>query len=185
MPSSFCNLTAKWGALREGGVGALREIKKDYNRSMTPIKPNKKPKRTFALYLLILASLIIAWFGVLRVQQTIANIELINALDMNARNPFWIGSGIFYALAGISAAMALFFRRWWAPWYAPTAYFLVSLLYWIEHLLLTQSPAAKGNIPFGILLNVFLFFFALVTLAQPKQLRFFNVTLNNPFTKKG
>lgn len=152
---------------------------------MTPSKPNKKPKRTFALYLLILASLIIAWSGVLRVQQTLANIPLIEVIKLQSRVPFLIASGIAYTLLGLSAALALFFRWRWAPWYAPLAWFFTSLLYWIENLLLTQSPAASVNIPFKIMLNIFLFLAALFILALPKQQRFYNTSLHNPFKKKG
>lgn len=152
---------------------------------MTPPKPTQKPKRSFALYLLILASLLIAWFGVLRVQQTLTNTRLINAVDLQAYTPFLIASGIAYALLGLSAALALFLRWAWAPWVAPLVWFLTTLLYWIEHLLLTQSPAASVNIAFEIFLDVFMFLAALFILALPKQQRFFNVTLTHPFKKKG
>lgn len=152
---------------------------------MTPSKPNKKPKRTFALYLLILASLLIAWSGGLRVYETLTNTMLINAIDLNAYTPFLVASGIVYGLLGLSAALALFLRWGRAPWAAPLAWFLTSLLYWIEHVLLTQSPAASASIPFKIFFNIFLFLAGLSALALPKQQRFFNVTLNNPFKKKG
>ncbi len=67
---------------------------------MTSSKPDKKPKRSFALYLLILASLLIAWFGVLRVQQTLTNTILINAINLQAYTPFLVASGIAYVPPG-------------------------------------------------------------------------------------
>jgi len=146
---------------------------------------SNKPKRTFALYLLIFASLIIAWSGALRVQQTLTNTRLIDAIDLHAYTPFLVTSGIACTLLGLSAALSLFLRWNRAPWVAPLAWFLTSLLYWIEHLLLTRSPAASASIPFKIIFNVFLFMAALFTLALPKQQRFFNVNLTNPFKKKG
>jgi len=152
---------------------------------MTPPTPTKTPKRSFALYLLILASLLIAWFGVLRVQQTLTNTILINAINLQAYTPFLIASGIAYVLLGLSAALSLFLRWSKAPWAAPLVWFLTSLLYWIEHLLLIQSPAARISIPFVILFDAFLFLAALFVLALPKQQRFFNVTITNPFKKKG
>ena len=146
---------------------------------------SKKNKRTFGLYILIIASLLIAWSGGLRVYKTFANAKLINAIDLQAYTPFLVASGIAYGLLGLSAALALFLRWQWAPWYAPLAWFLTTLLYWVEHLLLTLSPAANVNIPFEILLDVFMFLAALFILTLPRQQRFFNVTLNNPFNKKG
>ncbi|MDX9864644.1 MAG: hypothetical protein RBT34_07565 [Anaerolineaceae bacterium] len=118
-------------------------------------------------------------------QQTLTNTRLINAVDLQAYTPFLIASGIAYALLGLSAALALFLRWAWAPWVAPLVWFLTTLLYWIEHLLLTQSPAASVNIAFEIFLDVFMFLAALFILALPKQQRFFNVTLTHPFKKKG
>ncbi len=88
-------------------------------------------------------------------------------------------------LLGLSAALSLFLRWSRAPWAAPLAWFLTSLLYWIEHLLLTQSPAASVSIPFEILFNTFLFLAALFVLALPKQQRFLQCNLTNPFKKKG
>ena len=152
---------------------------------MTPTKPTQKPKRSLALYLLILASLFITWSGGLRVQQTLANTRLIDAIDLHAYTPFLVASGIAYVLFGLSAALSLFLRWNRAPWAAPLAWFLTSLLYWIEPLFLTQSPAASVNIPFKAILNAFLFLAALFILALPKQQRFFNIKLKNPFVKKG
>ncbi len=152
---------------------------------MTPFIPNKKPKRSFALYLLILASLLIAWFGGLRVYETLTSTILINAINLQAYTPFLVASGIAYCLLGLSAALTLFLRWGWAPWAAPLAWFLTSLLFWIEHLLLTQSPAASAGIPFKIIFNIFLFLAALFTLALPKQQRFFNYHLTHPFKIKG
>jgi hypothetical protein len=159
--------------------------KKDYNKTMTPIQSGKKNKRTFALYMLIIASLLIAWSGGLRVYETLTNTKLINAIDLQAYTPFLVASGIAYCLLGLSTALALFLPWQWAPWYAPLAWFLATMLYWIEDLFLTQSPAASVNILFEIFLDVFMFLAALFILALPKQQRFFNVTLNNPFKKKG
>jgi len=151
---------------------------------MTPSKPNKKPKRTFALYLLIFASLVIAWFGILRVQQTLDNTRLLEALGLLDRLPFLLASGIAYTLLGLGAALALLLRWHWAPWAAPLAWYLTCILYWIDNLLLSRSTAAGSNVPFMITANILLFVSALGLLALPKQQRYFNVSLHNPFAKE-
>jgi uncharacterized membrane protein (DUF2068 family) len=144
-----------------------------------------KPQRSFALWLLILGGLIISWFGWLRLQQTLAGRELIQALSLQNHTAFLVGSGAAYGLLGLSAALALWLRWKWAPWYYPLAFFAASLLYWVEHTLLVVSPAAQANLPFEIGMNALLFLITLVFLAHPKQMCYFGTTLVNPFARKG
>jgi hypothetical protein len=145
----------------------------------------KKAKRSSSLWLLILGGLLVSWFGWLRVQQTLVNFKLIGALGLQPRLPFLLASGVVYGLLGLSAALSLAFYWRWAYWYYPLAFFLVSLLYWIEHALLGVSPAGQVSLPFRMGFNLFLFAAVLVFLAQPKNLRAFHVDLVNPFRRKG
>ena len=152
---------------------------------MKAARRTKKAKRSSALWLLILGGLLISWFGWLRVMQTLMYLKLINALGLSNRFPFLLASGVVYGLLGLSAALALAFYWRWAYWYYPLAFFLASLLYWIEHGLLAVSPASQFSLPFRMGLNLFLFAAVLIFLAQTKNLRAFHVDLVNPFERKG
>lgn len=152
---------------------------------MNPPPLHRLPKRSFVLYLLVLQGLTVAWFGGLRIQQTLTYASLIQALDLGMYLSFLLFSGISYTLLGLSAALAAWLRWKWTPWYYPVAVLLTSLLYWAERTLLTRSAAGSVNWPFAMVMNLFLFFATLVFLAHPKNQLYFHFRLVNPFSRKG
>jgi hypothetical protein len=69
---------------------------------------------------------------------------------------FWylLFAGMIWGLVGIPVIIGLILRAGWMKKLLPIVGLIYPLFYWLERLLLWQSPVARSNWPFMLLLTV-------------------------------
>lgn len=109
---------------------------------------NKKPKRPFLILLVCLVYAGLVVFGWVRVQQAVQNWSLETSL-LGQFFPFYsVVSGAAWGLAGAPAIASLWLRLRWARPAAWTAAIFYPLTFWLEKVLVLQSPTKFTNWPF-------------------------------------
>ncbi len=109
---------------------------------------HKKPKRPFLILLLCLVYAGWVVFGWIRVQQAVQNWSLETSL-LGQFFPFYsVVSGVAWGLAGAPAIAGLWMRLKWARPAAWAAAIFYPLTFWVEKILVLQSPTKLTNWPF-------------------------------------
>ena len=113
-----------------------------------PVKSNKKPKRPFLVLLMCLVFAGLVVFGWIRVQQAAQNWSLEALLLGQSMPVYSVISGAAWGLAGAFPAAGLWMRLKWAVPAAWTAALFYTITFWLEKVLVLQSPTKLTNWPF-------------------------------------
>ena len=125
----------------------------------------RQPKRPFLLKLLILGFLIISGLGWARLYEVIRLWDIFGAYSAENLLIYIAVSGGLLGLIGLCAAAGLLSRCRWAPNAARACAILCSGWYWLDRLLLAESPTADTNLPFVAALNFLVLIFTFIVLS--------------------
>jgi hypothetical protein len=125
-------------------------------------------KRPFFVTALIALVLTFTGMQILRVWTAAASWQFLNSLPLNISPAYFVVSGLFWSLAGITLAWALWRRKAWAPWGARISALGFALAYWADRLFLQTKGPQSINEPFDLLLTVLLLAFVFAALALPQ-----------------
>jgi hypothetical protein len=129
-----------------------------------PLVSDKKPKRPFLILLLCLVYAGLVVFGWIRVQQAVQNWSL-EATLLGQFFPFYsVVSGAAWGLAGALAVAGLWMRLGWGMPAAWAAAIFYPLTFWLEKVLVLQSPTKLTNWPFEAGVTIAWLLFVALTL---------------------
>jgi hypothetical protein len=112
-------------------------------------------KRPFILWVLILVFAGLAVFGWIRAEQAVQNWSLEAALLSQFLPIYSIISGTAWGLAGMLATAGLWLRLRWAVLAAWAAALFYPITFWLEKVLVLQSPTRLTNWPFEAGVSIF------------------------------
>lgn len=109
-----------------------------------------KPRRTFLLYLLVIAWLALAWFGGLRLYSAMAHFSTLSGYLSDAMLVYIAVGGAVWALAGLAAGVTLWLGLRLGVRLSKLISAVCFIWYWLDFLLLTRTSPVPGNLPFMI-----------------------------------
>jgi hypothetical protein len=133
----------------------------------------KRQKRSLGLALLVLGLLVVSGYGWLRFEQAVLYWDLIANLDLPVGSIYFALAGFAWGAGGLVLAVALWFRRDWAPRWTRIGMAVIAASYWIERLWLYRSAESRYNLVFALVLSAFALGLGFLILALPAQKRFF------------
>jgi hypothetical protein len=148
---------------------ALNNSKLSTVRRSLRFSPRRVPAgagghRDFWVSALAVIFFLLAAAGWLRVQQTIEHWDLL------AEWGIWPGplynalSGVAWGAVGLPAAWGLWFRQKWAPRFIWIAALFYPAIFWLDRLLIAQSPEARTGWPFWLVATLLWLGYILVVL---------------------
>ncbi len=141
-------------------------------------KKNKQPL-ILGVISLVFAGLVV--FGWIRVQQAVQNWSLETNLLGQLFPYYSVISGAAWGLAGAPAMAALWMRLRWARPVAWAAAIFYPLTFWIEKVLVLQSPTKLTNWPFDAGVSIAWLLFVALGLNLNSSRKF----LKKPFVPQG
>ena len=128
--------------------------------------------RTWLLRLLVLGYLVVAWFGWVRLYAMIANGNVLGQYLSQGMQVYIAVSGAVLGLAGLIAALAVWFGMPFASRVSRSAALGCFIWFWFDYLFLTQSPLSRTNLPFALTFTLFALIFAWVVPVLPGEKSF-------------
>ena len=142
---------------------------------MESLKNNRPPRgkrRPFEVYLLVLGALAFSGFGWLRLQQAVVYWAWIKPPSFPFSAWYVAAGGAAWGVAGLAAAVGLWFRLRRAAQFARLAAVFYALTYWLDRLLFTRSQSAWANWVFALSLTIAGLFFVFGALEMERQKRY-------------
>jgi hypothetical protein len=136
----------------------------------------KRPLSVTALLVLVLT---FTGMQILRVWSALASWQYLNSLPLSVSPAYIVVSGLFWGLAGITLAWALWRRKAWAPWGARIVALVFALAYWADRLFLQAKGPQSGNEPFDLLLTALLLAVVFAALPLPRTRAYWRSAENN------
>ena len=133
---------------------------------------NKPLKRPFLIVLLCLVFAAGVVFGWIRAEQAVQNWKLEADLVGSWMPIYSVTSGALWGLAGAPAIAGLWRRLWWARRAAWAAAFFYPLSFWLEKVLVLQSPERLTNWPFDAGATLFWLIFVALALRLKSSRQF-------------
>jgi hypothetical protein len=133
---------------------------------------NKKPKRPFSVTVLGFGVLISVLLQLTRMVSGIIQSQLITRLPLSISPVYFIITGLVWAVVGLINIYSTWLGKSWAAgvvWWSTVGY---SLYYWLDELLVKQSPLRTTNWPFLITLNLLILVITYGFFRLPKVDRF-------------
>jgi hypothetical protein len=143
----------------------------DPSKTDPAARPHPRQGPSFWLWVLVLAMLGMALWGVLRLQQAVFYRQILAQLPVGVG--YVAATGAFFALAGLLAAASILLRAWWAPWLARGAALLYAGWYWVDVLTFSRSGTALTNWPFSLGATIVGLLFVFGLLARERERRYF------------
>lgn len=114
---------------------------------------DEKKKRPFLLKLIVFSLVIIAVMGWLRVYQSFYQWDTL--LQFGVRPGPWYSllSGGLIGIVATFGAVCLWMRLTWSQKYVQVSLLVLSLGWWLDYLIFSQSSIAFYNLPFRIFAN--------------------------------
>jgi hypothetical protein len=127
----------------------------------------QKSKRSLFLTALFVAFLIQSWMGWLRLFASLNQWGLLTSYGAHPGPLYLAISGGAWGMAGLAAALGLWFRWRWAAWAVRVIVIVSSAWYWVDRIVLGVSPERLTNTPFAAVINLLaiLFTFAVLSIS--------------------
>jgi hypothetical protein len=122
---------------------------------MSAVEPKKKRRRRpFLQWILILGFLLAGVYGWLRFQQSLILWDTLILIEVWPGPVYLAISGAVWAMITTAIGFGMLLRQFWAWHAARYAVVFLAAWFWVDRLALTQSEAARTNLPFMALLTV-------------------------------
>ncbi|MDO9088198.1 MAG: hypothetical protein Q7U53_18470 [Anaerolineaceae bacterium] len=112
-----------------------------------------KKKRPFFLKLIVFSQVIIAVMGWLRVYQSLYQWDTLLQFEVRPGPWYSLLSGGLIGVLLMIGAVSLWLRLKWSQKYVQVSLLILSLGWWLDYLIFSQSSIAFYNLPFRIFAN--------------------------------
>jgi hypothetical protein len=116
---------------------------------------DKKKKRPFLLKLIVYSLVIIAVLGWLRVYQSIYQWDTLVKFGVQPGPWYSLLSGGLIGILAMIGAVSLWLWLSWSQKFVQVNLVIISLGWWLDYLIFSQSSIAFYNLPFRIFANGF------------------------------
>lgn len=130
--------------------------------------PPQSMKRPFNVTIILVVVLIFTLLNVLRLVAAVRGWHSLAGLPLRVPVLYFILTGTFWSVAGLSLVVGLYLRRRWSAWMAWGAVILYPLYYWIDRLFIADRSAIASRIGFLVAATLLLGAFSLWTLSRAK-----------------
>lgn len=146
----------------------------DFHSRNSNLQPsNSRPKRPFAVTLLVivvLSTTSLGWFGL---GEILRHWDFIPTLPLSIPGWYFVLLSVLLGLVGLVLAYGLWFGRNWA-WYAVQIVAVLFILsYWVDRLLFAQPVFIRERWPFVLGASVLFMSYVILVLRLPRSRRYF------------
>lgn len=135
-----------------------------------------KNKRPLPVTLLALSVLSFAAIHLVRFGSALAEWSFLANLPLSVSPAYLAATGLIWGLVGLALYPGLWFGKQWAKKIVFLAALVYGLYYWLEQMLIMDSPLRNSNWPFKIFLSVFLLALVAWVIRRPATRTYFGET---------